>query len=653
MTTNNSINTRLLPTIYVSSTGSDTNGVGTISNPFATYEHARQFVLPTANALAPNTIGMIGAFNIVGDLTLSPFINVSGIGTGVSIVNVTGQVLLDASFGTTTEPITHVQNIVLNAAGNINLVFPAFQESTLHFDNVDFKDTVQFNATGSGTNVNCELVLIENCISIVTQPEFVFTNIKGAIVNSNVINTTSINNSAVTNNFFILTAPIANMGNTHVQTTSTGTMLAVLQGCFNPGSTVTIDGTGVQFLMDSASYGVLPVFLNGATFSQVQLVSLADGVAANVNFTPVNYTPTGAAAYKANSLTGNLKGIDNALASVVASNDAVTKTITVANTFAVGNLLYLNGSTYALALANNVLTAEVIGIVTAASPTEFTITTDGYITGFGGLVAGSVMYLSDVTPGLLTTVAPTALGSVSKPLFVADSTTSGYFINYRGDIIISPTAVPGRLLNIQRFLTGTAATYTPTAGTNTARIRMIGGGGGGGSATSSGGTQISVGGGGGGGGYIEHLLSGVTGTYTYTIGQGGASGASGNPSLFSGGTLVASGGGPGQNGVGSTTIEISIGGTGNVPTGGNITNQPGACGSPGISNYTNGAHVPGFGGSSALGGGAAMTIVNPSVGNAAQPNTGGGGTGAQNYGNAGTFLGGAGGSGLLIIEEYS
>jgi hypothetical protein len=643
----------LLPTIYVSSTGSDSTGDGTIVNPFATYEHARQFVLPTASALSPNTIGMIGVFNIVGDLILSPFINISGIGTGVSIVNVSGQVLLDASFGTTTEPITHVQNIVLNAAGNINLVFPAFQQSTLHFDNVDFKDTAQFNATGSGTNIACELVLIENCISIVTQPAFTFTNIRGAIVNSNVTNTASINNSAVTQNFFILTAPIANMGNCLVQTTSTGTMLAVLQGCFNPGSTVTIDGTGVQFLMDSASYGILPTFLNGASFSQVTLVSLSDGVEANTNFTPVNYTPVGTSAYKADSVTGNLKGIDNALAIVAPSTSAVIKSINqTAHGFTVQQLIYLNGSVYTLVLANSVITAEAIGIVTSViDANNFIITTSGYCNGFSGLTAGTVMWASDVTPGLLTATMPTAIGSIEKPVFVADSTTSGYFINYRGNVITTPSL--GRLLNVQRFLTGTAATYTPTAGTNTAYIRMLGGGGGGGTATSSGGTQISVGGGGGAGGYLEHLLLGITGTYLYTIGGGGTSGAAGTATTFSGGALSAAGGNPGANGVGSTTVAIALGGSGAGATGGSITNQPGGPGTLGVANYPNGVYAAGFGGNSALGGGAPIGAANPSVGASATANSGAGGSGAQTYGNAGTFAGGAGGSGILIIEEYS
>ena len=128
----------------------------------------------------------------------------------------------------------------------------------------------------------------------------------------------------------------------------------------------------------------------------------------------------------------------NALAT--GSGSTLTKNITqAAHGFAVGNLVYLNGAIYTLALATSVVTAEVVGIITSIiDANNFVLTTSGYITGFGGLVAGSVFFVSDSTPGLLTTVAPSAVGSVQKPVFVADGTTSGYFINYRGDVVTTP-----------------------------------------------------------------------------------------------------------------------------------------------------------------------------------------------------------------------
>jgi len=112
----------------------------------------------------------------------------------------------------------------------------------------------------------------------------------------------------------------------------------------------------------------------------------------------------------------------------------VSHYITQANTFTVGQVVYLNAGVYTLAKADSVVTAEVVGIVTVAG-NPFVLVTSGYITGLSGFAAGTVYFLSDVTAGLLTATQPTTVGNISKPLFVADSATSGYFINYRGKVI--------------------------------------------------------------------------------------------------------------------------------------------------------------------------------------------------------------------------
>lgn len=112
-----------------------------------------------------------------------------------------------------------------------------------------------------------------------------------------------------------------------------------------------------------------------------------------------------------------------------------SKEITQANSFVVGDVVYYNGSSYAKAQANVSSTAEAIGVVSKASATKFTVTELGHITGLSGLTAGTVYYLSDATAGLLTATEPTTLGSVSKPMLIADSTTSGYVLNYRGAVV--------------------------------------------------------------------------------------------------------------------------------------------------------------------------------------------------------------------------
>lgn len=304
----------VLNLIYVSPNGSDASGNGTSILPYATYEFARNSVVATASETNPFVIYMLGYFTITGNMILSPFVHIYGTNNEASVMVLTGQVILDASFGTKTNPFTHISNIGLEAAGNINLTFPSYQNSTVHFDNVDFRTTPQINVVGSGTNATPELVLIENCISLAFQPPISFTNINGAIVDGNMNGVTAINSSAITNNFLILNNIIAQTGNVTFRTTSTGIQVALILAACLAGATLTLDGTLSTVNIDASSYQATPVFLNSATITQLVPLSNSDGELANVNFTPVNYTPVGDTTFLAASVTGNLKGIDAALA---------------------------------------------------------------------------------------------------------------------------------------------------------------------------------------------------------------------------------------------------------------------------------------------------------------------------------------------------
>lgn len=104
--------------------------------------------------------------------------------------------------------------------------------------------------------------------------------------------------------------------------------------------------------------------------------------------------------------------------------------------FTVGQALYLNSTTYTLAKADAVATAEAVGIVSVViDANNFTLILSGQITTLSGLTAGSVYWLSDATAGLLTTTQPSTVGNVQKPMLVAYSTTAGFIINYRGEVI--------------------------------------------------------------------------------------------------------------------------------------------------------------------------------------------------------------------------
>lgn len=117
------------------------------------------------------------------------------------------------------------------------------------------------------------------------------------------------------------------------------------------------------------------------------------------------------------------------------SGELVAKEITqVAHGLAVGDVVRLDGSgDYVVAQADTVANAEAVGIVIAVADLDtFTIATEGYVTGLAGLTVGAVHYLDDATPGALTDTAPTDGGTVSKPMLIADTATSGWVVNMRG-----------------------------------------------------------------------------------------------------------------------------------------------------------------------------------------------------------------------------
>lgn len=198
----------------------------------------------------------------------------------------------------------------------------------------------------------------------------------------------------------------------------------------------------------------------------------------------------------------------------------------------------------------------------------------------------------------------------------------------------------GRLI-ASRMLVG-SGTYTPTAGTHSVRVRLLGGGAGsaGLPATSSTGSAVSAPG--ATGGYVEHLYTSGFSGLSYATGAAGVAGASGggvggNGGNTTFGTLVA-GGGVGAGGVSTTNSQCAAGsGTGGSASGGNVINVAGSSAptafvSVGLGFGVGAGTWPSqYGGTSyGFGGGARGALSST----AAQP-------------------GFAGGIGFIIVDEYS
>jgi hypothetical protein len=120
---------------------------------------------------------------------------------------------------------------------------------------------------------------------------------------------------------------------------------------------------------------------------------LSDGVEANTNFTPINYTPTAGTNFKSDSVTGNLQGIDNVLGTLVSAvnwiaaattsitatvntgyyiTDASQVTITLPTTAAAGSIVSIagNGAGGWILAPGSAQTIKVIGSSASTSITS-------------------------------------------------------------------------------------------------------------------------------------------------------------------------------------------------------------------------------------------------------------------------------------------
>jgi len=128
-------------------------------------------------------------------------------------------------------------------------------------------------------------------------------------------------------------------------------------------------------------------------------------------------------------------------------NNTQVKTIIQANAFSPGQWVRIDSTSflYVLAQGDTPQDAETWWMVTAATATQFTVQGGVSWIDLGALAPAPVAlfplqigvpyYISDVTPGLMTTTIPTIAGEVNKPLFIPDSTTTGWIISARGFII--------------------------------------------------------------------------------------------------------------------------------------------------------------------------------------------------------------------------
>lgn len=116
----------------------------------------------------------------------------------------------------------------------------------------------------------------------------------------------------------------------------------------------------------------------------------------------------------------------------------------VSHGFNVNDVLGFSGGTYNKPVADGTYNGEVLGIVSYCYNANcFDLTQGGYVTGLTGLIGSCTYFLSEVTPGLLTTTETCTVGHIDKSVLIATSSTSGWVLPYPGYIISSGSSGGG------------------------------------------------------------------------------------------------------------------------------------------------------------------------------------------------------------------
>lgn len=276
------------------------------------------------------------------------------------------------------------------------------------------------------------------------------------------------------------------------------------------------------------------------------------------------------------------------------------------------------------------------------------------------MVVGQVLIANDgTTQGNFKVVTVPSGTSVTLTfLGYSGDGSPGVSINSGGTVSPAGLQGPSTIVSVTEITS--SSSFAPDATAQFLFVECIGGGGsGGGVGTAA--TNAGAGGGGGGGAYSCKFFDTLAGSYTVTIGAGGAAPSAGsNPGNTGGDTTLTDG----TNTV--TAKGGSGGGADTIASGPRVAGAGGAGGSSssgaGDSMFDGGAGcsglalaaaqaLSGHGGSGPFGGGATST-TGQNTGNDGG-NYGAGGSGGSAISGGASVAGGAGGDGLVRIWQFT
>ena len=312
---------------FSGSIGSDITGNGSQSFPFATYNFAVSVAVGLATIANQYAVFPMGQERVTGDIVLYPFVSIVGLSPDVNQINTAGNVVADSSWDSTPNGNFSANNVGITAGSGVNITLNVPQGANFIFHNSPFINTPSMAFTG--TDSPAEIFAYINCIDLQNSPTATFTDFISTIDNSTISDVTLVNTSSAKQSILIIdNASILDDGPITVQTTGAGQGAALFASATVNLNNLTIDGIPTVALLDVVSYPINLTFLNGATVSNISLLNILDGINANANFTPLNYVPVAGPTWAAESGTGNLAGIDVALASL---NTFPSITLTNAN----------------------------------------------------------------------------------------------------------------------------------------------------------------------------------------------------------------------------------------------------------------------------------------------------------------------------------
>ena len=232
----------------------------------------------------------------------------------------------------------------------------------------------------------------------------------------------------------------------------TGTLPSTNGGTgVNNAGTLTYGANNIAFTTSGATALTLPTAGTIATLSGTETLLNKTTVSSTALATGALTLPAGTEAERPgtatngmvryNSTSGSFEGYANAAWSGIGGGGTTDLINQVGHSFALGDVLYLNGSTYAKARADSATTAEVVGMVSRIiDANNFELTLSGEVKNLSGLTPGEVYFLSPTTAGATTITEPTVIGQISLPVGIASSTTTMYVAPKRGAVVGSSNA---------------------------------------------------------------------------------------------------------------------------------------------------------------------------------------------------------------------